>query len=334
MATIRNALENERAGDQSAAMLVEQHANRTIRTHRNIPWTAVRFAKQDLLGYATLDGFNNIVRYLPARDPDDRSQICVKAEIRPRHYLGESNYSYSPAWSLMQTANRYEFADIIATYETVLYDTGSFDLTTTGTQLGLQPTLYTDIFATCHRQQGYELITSRPGYFQWTYHGSGSATDLQYPFAERLPYEDIEVVLYKWPANAYPIGAIRRCLGRVNSDKVQLPKLPFNPGGLELEETLQFMGATPDWGFFPDDSLSVDIHYAFRSRNLTATKYDASQSGVPAGSHIVPDASGKQGWNVFPAPDGTALHVSRKDNTVLGPFLTTTFAELFKPKGA
>jgi hypothetical protein len=322
----RNPLENERAGDQSGASVYESQNNRSVRVHRDYPWDTVHQARTDLLGYAVLDG-GQITRYLPAKDADDTSLYCVRAEIRGRAYTGEFDRE-NPSDGLMQTANTYSFADIHAVYERLPYDVGLL-VDGSESQLGQQPIISeTERFAVCVDRGAVEFVTAHAGIFQWNYWGTAGSggprvrvlQPVNFGVPERVPYTDLEIILYQWPAAALPITAIRACLGRVNASELQLPKRPW-PQPASKPETLQFLSYYPEQVYFPDGTLAVNIHYLMRERTLT----DSAYSG--------PDPPGpKTGWNVFPAPDGTFLEVTRAADPTKGPYLTEDFLGLFQPE--
>jgi hypothetical protein len=307
-----NPLENERAGDQSSASLYEGHGNRTVRVHRGIGWNDVFQARKDLLGYAYLDS-GDLVRSLPAQDADDTSLYCVRAEIRGRQYVGEFDRAV-PDQGLIQTANQYSTGDIHATYESLPYDVGTLVDGTTS-QIGQQPLVSeAERFAICIPRAAVEFVTAKAGGFQWQYDAlPAPQTSIPYPIPERVPYSDLEVILFYWPPAAYPSTAIDACSGRVNKSSLMLPQRPV-PWPVAEPETVQLLGAYAEQAYFPDKTPCIHIHYAMRRRALEN------------------NATGDIGWNVFPTPRGDFLRITRVADPTKGPFLTEEFLGLFQPE--
>lgn len=320
MADPVNPLENERFGDQSSVGLYTGPGNRGVRVIRGVPWANVLQARLDLEGYAVMDG-GSILRFLPSQNPDDISQYCVKAEVRPRQAIGQTDRG-TPSAGLLQTGNEYESADIVATFETLPYKVGTL-VDGTVDQTGVTPADETARYATMMMRGGVEQVNAKPGIYSWQYNPTlivGPPSQfVPFVIPVQVPYGDIEIILYQWPVAAYPQTAITACLGRVNADTQPLPQCPIPWNDAEAE-TLVLLGAFPEPGFFPDGTRYVNIHYYMRSQELEDTTSDLG----PGVSNI--------GWNVFPAPDGTFLRVSLVGNATLGAFQTADFSGLFLPE--
>jgi hypothetical protein len=310
--------ESERAGTGWGGFHYSRSGNRSVRKVI-VPWEGWQTVRQNYLGYTIAPGDKTLHRFLPYNDGDDPNLVCTSVEVKGLQYVGQTDNSETAP---MLTANKFQFAELTVTFETVRYNLGTLanpdDPVTP--QLGVTPADETDRYCIKRIHPGHEYVTAKSGVFVWSntaltgVDGSPPTGDagikVPFPLPEILPYQEIDVTWLDIPIEAYPVAAIVDCLGKVNDDSLNLPGFP--PPQTYDAETIYLRNVSEEEMFFPDGSLGFNITYHFKFRPVKNTAQFGYESG----------------WNAFPAPNGTFRRLYRK-KTSDGPFLLTDFSQLF-----
>jgi hypothetical protein len=243
-----------------------------------------------------------ITRWLPWNDFDDPHLIACKVDIKGVSYIDADLDEEIPP---MQSGNVYEFAEFTVDFAAPLFKLG--DRTDATSQEGKPTDTEVVRFATKSVAPGVELVTAGIPTFKFS--DLPPPNEILFPIPLVLSIDSYVISLWGWPIEAVNHDALRRCVGKVNDEILELPDLP--PPRFYDKETLKLDTYKLEYMWFPDGTRAVNIHMFVKYR---------AKNGEDRG-----------GWNDYPAADGTFHPVVRIVDTTNGPYLKEDFSKLFKP---